>query len=238
MRRIVFSAVALASLSLPVCAADLPPQGPVALAPAPVYDWTGLYLGAQIGGEFGTGSYSVPLTGASHTISNSGVFGGGFAGYSYQINSIVLGLQGEFNGSGVSGSVNPALGDTIKARQEWLASIDGRLGYGFNQFLVYAIGGVAFSELKHNYINRLDVDFGFSNTRTGFDVGGGVEYALTPNWTARLEYRYYDFGETSYAAVQGPFGGTLYAHNLKQTDNSVRIGLAYKFGAPAVVAKY
>ncbi len=130
------------------------------------------------------------------SISNSGVFGGGFAGYNYQIGSFVLGLQGEFNGSGVTGSkFDPAFDETINARQAWLASVDGRLGYSFNQFLVYAIGGVAFSELKHNYINWLGADFGFSNTRTGFDVGGGVEYAFTQNWTARLEYRYYNFGE-------------------------------------------
>jgi len=226
MRRIVFSAVALASLSLPVLAADLPSP----LAPTPVYNWTGFYLGAQLGGEFGTAYYNVPWNGFSRSISNSGVFGGGFAGYNYQIGSLVLGLQGEFNGSGVTGSkFDPAFGETINARQAWLASIDGRLGYSFNQFLVYAIGGVAFSELKHNYINRFGADFGFSNTRTGFDVGGGVEYAFTPNWTARLEYRYYNFGETSYAAVHRPFSGTLYAHNFKQTENSVRLGVAYKF---------
>jgi len=128
MRRIVFSAVALAFLSLPVCAADLPSP----LAPTPVASWTGFYLGAQLGGEFGKANYSVPRTGASHTISNSGVFGGGFAGYNFQVSSFVLGLQGEFNGSGVTGAYNDSFGDTIKTRQSWLASIDGRLGYSFN----------------------------------------------------------------------------------------------------------
>ncbi len=240
MRRIVFSAFALVSLSLPVCAADLPPRttAPVVLAPAPVYNWTGFYLGAQVGGEFGSASYYVPQNGYSRTISNSGVFGGGLVGYNYQISSFVLGLQGEFNGSGVTGSnFDPANGDTIKTRQNWLASIDGRFGYGFNQFLVYAIGGVAFSELKHEYLGRQD--YSLSTTRTGFDVGGGVEYGFTPNWTARVEYRYYNFGEANYAAEHGPFGGTLFAHKFKQTDNSVRIGVAYKFGGPEVaVAKY
>jgi outer membrane immunogenic protein len=242
MRKILFSAPAVALLSLPAFAADLPSrkEAPAVLAQTPVYDWTGFYAGVQLGGLFGSGNYFVPQNGYSRNVTNNGVFGGGFVGYNYQINSLVLGLQGEFNGSGASGSNFDATnGGAVKAQQDWFGSIDGRIGYAFEQCLFYAIGGVGFSNVEHDYLNRRNVDFHFSNNRTGYDVGAGVEYAINRNWTARLEYRYYNFGNASYAAELGPYGGTLYGHNFSQADNTIRIGVSYRIGtSEAVVAKY
>ncbi len=223
MRKIVFSALALASLSLPVCAAD---SAPVARA----YDWTGFYLGAQIGGEFGSANYHVPQDGYSRTITNSGVFGGGFVGYNFR--SVPL-----FSVCRAS-STAPASPAAISTRRMAIPSRRRRTG-SLRLTAVSAMASInswftpsaasRFPNIKHDFTIGSASIIGLSSTRTGFDVGGGVEYALTPNWTARLEYRFYNFGETSYAAEQGPFGGTLFAHNFKQTDNSVRIGVAYKF---------
>ena len=251
MRKILLSTVALAALAGQAFAADLPSrkEAPVYIAPAPVFTWTGFYAGVQLGGAFGNTNLNLPAVGYSANLTNNGVFGGGMIGYNYQINNFVLGLQGEFNGSGNGSSTKTGYGYigksivsvTAKENQPWFASIDGRLGYAVDKALFYAIGGVAFTQAEPSITYALGAAtataYKNSKSLTGYDVGGGVEYAFTNNWTGRVEYRYYGFsGNNGYYGVYG--SGVAYkTGNL--TDNTVRVGLAYKFGAPEpVVAKY
>jgi outer membrane immunogenic protein len=252
MRHLLLSTVAIAALAGQAFAADLPArkEAPVYVAPAPIYNWTGFYLGVDIGGSWGNANLWVPGNygnSFSHNASNDGVIGGGFIGYNYQINNFVLGLQGEFDGTGNGNSryTSPVgyYSDVYQTsfNQDWIASIDGRLGYSapsWDRFLVYAIGGVAWSQQSADLTN-LTTGYGVSrsNTRTGYDVGGGLEYAFTNNWTGRIEYRYYNFGSNNTVWNDGILNGAFYRTTL--TDNVVRVGLAYKFGAPEpVVAKY
>ena len=165
------------------------------------------------------------------------MFGGGFAGYNFQVQSFVLGLQGEINAVG-GGNGNG--GSVYTMKQTMLASADARLGYAFGRTLVYAIGGVAFADSKHDMIVG-GADNSFNGNRSGFDIGGGLEYAFINNWTARVEYRHYDFGSSNSYARSCVGVCQVPENNFAQTGDSVRIGLAYKFGAPAVapvVAKY
>ena len=249
MRNFLLSTVALAALAGQAFAADLPSrkEAPVYIAPAPVFSWTGFYVGADIGGAWGNANLWVPGdfgNSFSHNTQNNGVIGGGFVGYNYQINNFVLGLQGEFDGlSNSSTRYTSPLGYyqdvyQTQASQNWIASIDGRLGYAIDRTLIYALGGVAWSDQSASLTN-LTTGYGVSrsNTRTGYDVGGGVEYAFTNNWTGRIEYRYYNFGSNNTVWSDGILNGAFYRTTV--TDNVVRVGLAYKFGAPEpVVAKY
>jgi outer membrane immunogenic protein len=252
MRHLLLSTVAIVALAGQAFAADLPSrkEAPVYVAPAPIFSWTGFYAGVDIGGSWGNANLWVPTNygnAFSHNATNNGVIGGGFVGYNYQVNNFVLGLQGEFDGTSNGNSRytspvglygNPLTSYTSSFNQDWIASIDGRLGYAMDRTLLYVIGGVAWDQQSANLVNNW-TGYGVSrsNTRTGYDVGGGVEYAFTNNWTARLEYRYYNFGNSNTAWTDGILNGTFYRTTL--TDNVVRVGLAYKFGAPEpVVAKY
>ena len=115
-----------------------------------------------------------------------------------------------------------------------------RAGWAFDRVLLYATGGVAFSHwsLNHTYSDTVDavpVNITTSTTRTGWTVGGGLEYALTNNWTVRGEYLYADFGtfnnyltQLSLAFVAGGSGFTV-LHPEKLRENIARAGLNYKF---------
>ena len=117
-------------------------------------------------------------------------------------------------------------------------SICGRLGVAFDRALLYATGGAEFAGFDTTYTGIGTFDQG-SHTRTGWTVGGGIEYAVTGNWSIRAEYRYVDFGRFT-DATPFTFGfGSFVNHHL--TENAVRAGFSYKFdsfgGAP-VAAQY
>ena len=254
MRHLLLSTVALAALAGSAFAADLPSrkEAPVYIAPTPAFSWTGFYVGADIGGSFGSTSVHYDWTDwNSHSLDTSGVLGGGYVGYNYQLNqNFVLGVEGDFQGSSASNSWSWVgsnfAGDanvyTAEEPANWLASINGRLGIAYDRALFYAIGGAAWGQgsapspalrRRRCALRRLHQQ---AVTESGFDVGGGVEYAFTPNWVGRVEYRYYDFGnvqpDPGWSRPITPF--------REQTSvNTVRVGLAYLFSAPApVVAKY
>lgn len=260
MRKHLLSAALLAALASPALAADLPstkapPPAPVYIPPA--FTWTGFYIGADIGGVWSNLSdndnwyYGNFTPGWYHNgRNNSGVFGGGHIGANYQINQFVIGVEGSFAGTSLSSNHYDYWSDTTwKNSTNWIASIDGRLGLTgwFDRTLIYAIGGAAWTNLDSTLSAGtswygFNAGYGWANsvnwnkTLTGYDVGGGVEYAFNPNWTVRVEYRYYNFGKSSsdylYWAPQ---------RNWTLTENVVKVGLTYLWGAPApapVVAKY
>ncbi len=191
------------------------------------------------------------------------MIGGAHVGYNFQINQWVLGLEGDVDGSSLSKTVAIApfsnyyrdfVPTSVHSSLGVQGSIRGRLGYAFDRILVYATGGVAFggfnTSVSTGYSNALfyPAFFGtdsFSNTRVGWTVGGGLEYAITNNWSVRAEYRYTDFGSTnealahSYPGFNGDFvGAALHAH---LTENRAQVGFSYRFDMTAptpVVAKY
>jgi outer membrane immunogenic protein len=228
LKRFAPALVALV-VAAPALAADLPSMKAAPLPP-PVYtyDWTGFYIGADIGGAWAQGTFTPVGVGAVATKVNGNSFmGGGFVGYNRQYGSFVIGLEGDIQGLGVN-RWDPTA--TFLLKQGILGSINGRLGYAFDRVLFYAIGGVAFSDTTYKTAGIAGVSY--SDGGVGFDVGGGIEYAFLPNWTLRGEYRYYDFGKHNNAAAAVAF---------QKTESTFRAGVAYKFGAPApvpVVAKY
>ncbi|MCW2273455.1 outer membrane beta-barrel protein [Rhodoblastus acidophilus] len=220
-------ALAALAMAAPAIAGDLPSVKDAPLPPPVVfpYDWTGVYVGADLGGAWSQSQYSVG--GLNTNLYGASVMGGGFAGFNRQIGSFVLGIEGDVQGLGIDKSQG-----LVNVKQNLLAAVNGRLGFAFDHFLVYAIGGVAFSDTRYTDYRGVG---NFTNANVGYDVGGGLEYAFMPNWTVRGEYRYYNFGTADSTTLRSVNFG------FQQSNNTARVGVAYKFSPPApaaVVAKY
>ncbi|MDR3463048.1 MAG: porin family protein [Beijerinckiaceae bacterium] len=230
IRNVLLSSAALIAFSGLALAADLPSsRAPVAPPAIPAFSWTGVYVGGQIGYGFGQDEYNV--AGFSSAFDSSGVVGGAHIGYNFSpsIASLVLGIEGDVNGSSERGS-STVLGFTGTGKSPVDGSIRGRAGVAFDRTLVYATGGAALTSFNYNN------NFGYSNTNTrvGYTVGGGIEYAVTNEWSVRAEYRYSDFGRFT----DTPAPGLSISH--RETENLALAGFSYKFTTPLapVVARY
>ncbi len=258
--KLIFAVSTLTLTSATAFAADLPsrPAPAAAYTPAPVFTWTGFYVGAHVGGEFGTTATASTLVGGgvldAVSASRSGFIGGGYTGYLFSTQSVpllgavnglggggVIGFEGDFDGStGRSSVLLPNAGVLATTRDTIQGSIRGRLGIAFNRTLVYATGGVAFGGLENNYFNSFTgAADNASRSRVGYTVGGGVEYALINNFSVRVEYRFTDFGRYT-DNLANTTGGTI---NVSQrvTESRVQGGFSYKFETytPApVTARY
>ena len=259
IKKLLLSTVAITALTGTAFAADLPSRRapPVYVPPPaiPVFTWTGLYVGGQVGYEFGRSNAfaSNPVLGglASTSGNPNGVVGGAHVGYNYAMgavpvfggvgSSFVVGVEGDVDGSNYK--TNYLLGGIANAtRQDIQGSVRGRLGVAVDRALFYATGGVAFGDLGNTYVNTLNgLTDSYSHTRVGYTVGGGVEYAITNNFSLRAEYRYTDFGHFSDVLANSTGGGAAVRHH--ETDNRVQAGFSYKFDtfsplAAPVVARY
>ncbi len=225
--------------------------------PVPIFSWTGLYAGIQVGYAWDHDPVTVqsffplvpiPSIPTFFTVDNlssnpSGVIGGIHAGYNLQINQWVAGLEGSVDGTSVHSTLFSPLGlatlDTSSAVQ---GSIRLLAGIAFDRVLLYATCGAAFAGIEKTYTTSVPVFIteSVSQTRSGWTVGGGLAYALTNNWSIRAEYRYSDFGhlvDYPFAVLISPFGSLSVQHHL--TQNQVQFGISYKFDTAApVVAKY
>lgn len=242
LRRMLMTAVSAITIAGPALAADFPsPQAPPTYLPTiPIFTWTGVYVGGQVGYAWGNDNFEVidPMTGIASAGGSSpnGVIGGAHVGYNLQMNQWVVGLEGDVNGTSFSATTAPFPAASTSTRSDVQGSIRGRAGIAWDRALIYATGGAAFGGFTRTYSDPFGFD-SFATTRAGWTVGGGLEYAITNNWSVRAEYRYSDFGRTTDA----PFGGLmLVQHHL--TENQVQVGFSYKFDAFAplgpIVASY
>src|SRR5689334_22538350 len=123
-------------------AADLPPvRAPAAVAPVayapPVYNWSGFYVGGNVGAGFADSSWSDPFTGAHNTFSKSGFIGGGQVGANWQINALVLGIEGDFDWTSLKGSGHDSHANLINTNTQWTSTVTGRVGAAFDRLLIY-----------------------------------------------------------------------------------------------------
>jgi outer membrane immunogenic protein len=254
---VVASASAATLFSDPANAADLARKAPPPMvAPAPAYSWTGCYVGAHVGWGWGhanhtQSSFSSSFFGSANGgVNTNGALFGGQVGCNYQFagwspwagGNWVIGVQGDFAGTDINGKGNDPFGEggeTIGLKTQWLASVTGRIGVTAfnNQALFYVKGGGAWARNQWDISNtELVVDsdsFGpgvFSETRSGWTVGGGAEWTLwSPNWTAFVEYNFYrlDGGTNQSARCFETFTCTF--STGKQEINTVKVGVNYKF---------
>jgi outer membrane immunogenic protein len=239
-------------------AAELAPALP---PPPPAFTWTGIELGAQVGG--GVDQTTVVLPPFATSYSTVGPFGGIHLGYNYQFDGpLVVGLQVEYNFAGIAGSASAPPLDYLTTSVREFGSADARLGLAFDRFLIYAIGGFAYGDIRNQILcgasgvgpgtglcngfptlllGGLPVTRDFAANRYGWDVGGGIEYNFYGNWTARVEYRFYDWPALTFVDAGFPANPiSIPNHTSKETMNTGRIGLTYKFAWPVApaVAKY
>ena len=188
MKRLAYAALALLALSGAAWSADLPP-GPYYKAPAylpPVYNWTGFYIGANGGGGFGYSKWDT-----TSSFNPTGGVVGGTLGYNYQIGAAVLGVEGDIDWAGLSGSTTGGCPAGCKTSDSWLSTIRGRLGYAADRFMPYITGGGAFGNIQASTPGL----GGASTTNAGWTVGAGLEFAVAPRWTLKAEYLYVDLGK-------------------------------------------
>ena len=118
---------------------------------------------------------------------------------------------------------------TAHAKTDWIASLTGRLGWSWDRWLLYAKGGVAWAGDKYSAdIPTFEEHIQASETRTGWTVGGGLEWAFWDNWSAKLEYDFYDFGTRNVTFTDPNFGSSQFT--VKQQINELKLGINYRFG--------
>ena len=233
MKRILLAAIAMAALgSASALAADLP-QRPVYKAPvmvAPPPTWTGCYVGGNIGGAFGNAN----VTAGSAEVSGdgSGFAGGGQIGCDYEFSGgFVLGIRDMLDGTSNKKSgtfaAGPLAGDVANFNNQWFDTLTARLGYAMQpNWLLYFQGGGAWAHASSN-VTVAGIQYGqTSNTRSGWTIGGGVEWMFVPRWSAFLEYNYMDFGSQSGSVTAG---GVVYPVSAKATESTVLVGVNYRF---------
>jgi len=232
MKKILLATAALIALgAAPALAADLGARVYTKAPPAPiaaVYDWTGFYVGGHVGYGWADQDWALTAGAPLGSHSSDGFLGGLQAGYNVQFNQIVVGVEGDIswadlNGAGVCGAAGLCSTST-----DWLATVTGRLGYAFDNALLYGKGGVAFA--GNDYAETAGPGTA-SETKTGWTVGVGLEYAFAPNWSTKVEYNYMDFGTDGLIFSDGA------PISVDQTANVVKFGINYKFGGP-LVARY
>ncbi len=235
MKKSLLASVSLGALALATGAqaADIaarPAYKAPVMAPAP-WSWAGFYVGGNVGFARARTEMDSPnyiLSSANST--QSGVIGGLQAGYNWQLNNFVVGLEGDISLGSLRRSTaitNAAPGDSINASVDALGTVRGRVGLAFDRILVYGTGGVAFASLKSEYAGPV---FPFtataSSTATGWAYGGGIEYALMGHWTAKAEYLHVGFPSRSVTETTSTFG---YTFNFKDSIDIGRVGINYKF---------
>lgn len=245
MRKIILGA-ALALVASSALAADI--SAPPVYVSAPGYNWTGFYVGAH--GGYGWGNtQDVTNTGAARRDLTGG-FGGVQGGYNWQLGStpFVIGIETDISFGSISSSwggtnqFDPYYG---KDSATMFGTVRGRIGYAFDRVLVYGTGGLAWGEQEHGFgcdAARVAVTNGCqkkvggkafyvskSPIDVGYTVGGGVEYALTRNWTVKAEYLFTDYGTNRIDLVDPNYPAAKTARNFDTTIHTTKLGVNYRF---------
>ena len=237
----------------PAVAADLP-VAPVKAAPFEArFSWTGCYLGAHVGGAWQRKDATDPvllvqdgILGAGNTtgtttvrLNSTGAVYGGQIGCDYQFApSWVVGVEGAVSAGALRGDTVVPLpanaGDTarVTVRTDFIPSLTGRLGYAVDHWLFYGKGGVAWTNDKYSVtgvFTGIPFDAEGLGMRTGWTAGAGVEWAFTNDWSARLEYDYYDFGHSNVlmSDAANAFASIV---TYRQSAQMVKLGLNFRVG--------
>jgi outer membrane immunogenic protein len=208
---------------------------PVYKAPAPVFSWTGCYLGGNIGDGWASKDWANPegsAPGDRGTAHFNGLVGGGQVGCDYQFaGAWVVGVQGLFDGSGMKGHVLDTANNNfdLTTRINWFSTATARLGYAIQpDMLLYAKGGAAWVRDRQVELN-LGAPFALGTfTRSGWIVGGGFERMFAPNWSFFVEYDYMNFGTNRDPLVL--VAGGPHHWDIKQNVQTALFGINYRFG--------
>jgi outer membrane immunogenic protein len=250
-RAVLFPLVFLCPVATAL-AADLPRRthGPDLFSATPAATWSGFYAGAQVGYAWAGDQTRIDIPGFPFTFYGpnqdaSGAVGGAHAGYNFQTGLAVFGVEGDLEWAGIQGETRlsgssgfPGYSITSSLDVAFQGSVRGRLGFALlDRMMVYGTAGLAFANVENTYSATLPPGniFGapagtstskFDETRWGWTVGAGLEYAIMSNWTARLEYRYTSYGAYKNAAA---FLAPASSSEHDPDFHTVRIGASYHF---------
>ena len=255
-------AVAASALATAASAADLPvPAAPAYTPPSyrpVIYDWTGIYGGVHLGAGLledqitTTTLTALQPSGTQTRLSPFSVVAGAQAGFNYQIQQVVIGAEGTFTWSNISGTrINPSLiipnfSETSISTPRWYATATGKIGFAANDFLFYAKGGAAWMSV--NYTQTVSTGIvnlssqTITDTRSGYTAGGGIEFGMTENLSARLEYDYLNFGTKTYtfANLNTAPAPLVLPVAIRSSTSLISVGINYRFnwgGGGAVVTR-
>jgi outer membrane immunogenic protein len=257
-KRRLTSILAVALLTSPAIAADLPMKAPVRPVAPIAYSWAGFYIGANAGYSWGRTKFDHNLLVDdgidvdSYTTAGSlkprGFIGGGQIGYNWQQNRFVFGIELDvaYRNNSAGADLEFLTDDPaylyiaeLSSRQRWVGTFRPRLGYAADNWLLYVTGGLAFGGFEHSYreiivaADTLVADRLVSNSKTkiGWTVGGGVEVGFARNWSLGLEYLYMEFEKTTLALPSETFDGNVFTSKVSFDDRShvLRGKLNYRF---------
>jgi len=213
MRKFLLGAALIMAAS-PAMAADV--------EPVQIYDWSGFYIGLNAGAAWNNTSVDDNINDPllpdsvrgrledSFTDDQTVFTGGGEIGYNWQMDSIVLGLEADFNYLGFDSNRdrNGTIGEfgnfrsELGTKMDWFGTVRGRLGFAFDNVMIFGTGGLAYGNMEADgtlVSNNGDVWKGkASDTNVGWTVGGGIEYAPSQNWVIGAEYLYVDLGSSDF----------------------------------------
>jgi outer membrane immunogenic protein len=246
----LLASVSSAALIGSAAAADMPTKAPPPVPP-PVMSWTGPYIGFNLGAVWNRAEFSDlgnaeagglryafprPISDPFWSPDGARFTLGAQAGYNYQAGNFVLGIEGDVNwvnGKTSATFVPPTVGAPVIATSDldWMATIRGRVGLAFSQFLIYGTGGVAFAHFSDNWgFAFLGAnEFSNSETRTGWVAGAGIEYMFARNWTVKVEGLYADFGSTDLTVLNPGGQSGPYTSRFQHTVTIARAGLNWKW---------
>ena len=236
MKKLLLGAAAFIVFAAPAGAADIPTRtytkAPFYTAPQVVYNWTGFYIGGHLGGAF---------AGNSSLEGSGGRFMGGVqGGFDYQFaTNWVVGAEAQYSWLGNNNnSVLFPGGTVVTATNNQLGSATGRLGYTWGPALLYGKGGYAWRDNNNIGVAVAGAPAAFTTNgghKDGYTVGAGLEYMFAPNWSAKAEYQYYNFGSTTFTGGPAPIVG----NRFRDDEHTVKAGINYRFGwGGPVAARY
>jgi len=221
-------------------------------------NWQGLYVGIHAGYGLGNAETSFNAWPSAEAAINlaptkmnphpSGVIGGGQLGFNWQRNLFVLGVETDFSGSGMRdsstyNSITQNTGDswsgttTTHQNTNWFGTLRLRGGFTpFKKLFVYGTGGMAYGRVNYSANTdfrpqgTIEYPVSFTKTKVGWTAGGGMEYALTSNWSLKTEYLYYNLGNESKTGDPIPENPPFQIrYDWKTSASTVNVGLNYKF---------
>ena len=205
------------------------PMLPVEMVAVEGYNWSGFYVGGNVGYGWGEADHQAGPTSGSgiNDLDIDGPFAGGQIGYNFQYNQIVFGAEADIQWSGIDGDCAAGVcgggGPPATSHEiDWFGTLRGRIGYAMGNWMPYITGGYAFGEATRETASGGGDSF--TNNIDGWVIGGGVEWGFASNWSAKAEYQYLDFGDEEYAFSVGGFDPIVDLH-----IHTVRVGLNYRF---------
>jgi outer membrane immunogenic protein len=235
MKRMLFAGALMLAATGSTLAADLPPsmpppppRAPAAYVPIipPQYNWGGVYIGINGGYGFGNSTW----TGGGSTTGSFNIQGplvGGTAGANFQTGQFVFGIEGDGDWSNIRGSASTtnAVCPSCQTANTWLATLRARGGVAWDRVLIFATAGGAGGS---NNTSGPGITAS-SKSEFGWTVGGGLEFGITDNLTAKIDYLYVDLQNGSFTCPASSCGGTAVTGSASFTTSVVRAGLNLKF---------